>query len=91
MRNESYKIEYETMSNGRLDVKVKFNTGKVYHVIFCDTIHIEAEFGKIGCFAVPGLIVLDEVSMARVQEVINHVVRSGFFNHLVPIEDDDGE
>ncbi len=87
MTKVNYSVQYETMSKGRLDVKVKFNTGKVYHVIFCDTIHIEAEFGRIGCFAVPGLIVIDEVSMEKVQEVINHVVRSGFFEHLIPVEE----
>jgi hypothetical protein len=92
MKSEISSVEYSTMAKGRLDVKVKFNTGKVYIVIFCDAAHIKSGLGKIGCFAVPGLIVLDEVSMERVHEVINHVVRSGFFNSLKPVEDDeDGE
>lgn len=91
MSKASYSIKYGPMNEGRLDVKVKFNTGKIYHVVFCDTPYIEAELGDLGCFAVPGLIVLDEVSMGKVQEVISYIVKSGYFNHLVPIGDDGGE
>ena len=83
-----YEVKYGPFDEGRLDVKVKFTNGKVYYIVFVDTGYAEGELGALGCFAVPGLIILDETTMDRVQEVIGHIVRSGYFNHLVPIEDD---
>jgi hypothetical protein len=85
---KTYTTQYSpTRSEGRLDVKVRFNNGKSYYVCFCDPAYVETELGDLGCFAIPGLIMLDEASMEQAEEVLNFVVSSGFFNALKPIED----
>ncbi len=88
---QKYEAQFSPMSEGRLDVKVKFHGGKTYYVVFADTIYVESEMKGIGCVAIPGLLILDEVSMERAEEVLDYIVKSGYFSKLMPVKDEDGE
>jgi hypothetical protein len=71
---------------GRLDVKIKFNDGRVYVLAFCDAAYVESESSN-GCFVLPALIILDKVSMEKVKQVIGYIAKTGYFESLVPLEE----
>ena len=71
---------------GRLDVKIKFDDGRVYSLAFCDPAYVESESND-GCFVMPALIILDTVSMDKVKKVIGYIAKTGYFDSLVPIEE----
>lgn len=78
-----YTVNEVAGDKGLLDVAVKFNDGRVYRLLFCNTNFLQSKLAK-GYFAVPGLIAIDVVSMERVKQVIHPIFKSGYFNGLVP-------
>lgn len=40
---------------------------------------------NIPCYAEPGLIILPEITVERIEEAVEYLDRNGFFEHLKPI------
>jgi hypothetical protein len=82
--------EEEAKLRGYLgNVTVELQGGLRYRVTFYDpvrlaqTIQDDLHFGS-PYFAEPGLIVVDEVSKSRIEDVIERLAQKGFFDKLVP-------
>ena len=86
----AYDYSVAGKSKGRLDVKVKFNDGRTYIITFLDkeTASQAIDTAHNGCFIQPALLLIDEASMSRVREVLHDIVHSGYFDHLVPVDDE---
>lgn len=85
----SYTVLVEPMKGKdkhRLDVKVKFTDGRVYHLAFVDAraAYEETDSNELGCLAIPAMILVDKVSMDKVKKVIGPIIESGFFERLMP-------
>lgn len=86
----NYSVSFEAQKGkAPLQVRVKFTDGRTYKVFCYDTDMLAREVATSGngCFGVPGLIVLDDVSMTKIREVLASLVESGFFEGLLPEEE----
>lgn len=93
-RTRSFCTSIEVAENtehekGILPVEVKFNNGKKYIIVFCepDIVSKIVKSSKNKCLAYPGIIMIDKASINRVNEVINSIIDSGYFERLVPVSD----
>ena len=79
-------------AEGHLDVELTLGDGRVYMLAFYDAAASKKELdkNKRGFFAVPGVILLDKVSMKKIEQVIGDIIGSGYLDHLRP-ENGSGE
>ena len=83
-----YVSEYSNAGEGKIAVKVKFNDGRLYILHFYEPKTVKKELD--GCkqkpkfFAVPGVVVLDSVSMESINKALAGVYATGFFDKLMP-------
>jgi len=69
---------------------VELENGEQYAVDFIEPVRLAqdlAEYVKSGvpCYAEPGLIVIPEVTVARIQEAVDYLYHQGFFKQLKPV------
>jgi hypothetical protein len=68
-------------------VLVELEDGSRYPVEFIEPVRLTQELEdyvrlNIPCYAEPGLIILPEVTMERIEEAVAYLYRTGFFDHL---------
>ena len=71
-------------------VLVELHDDSRYQVEFIDPVRLSQEVNDyreldIPCYAEPGLIVLSEVTLERVEEAVQYLHRQGFFKDLKPV------
>lgn len=80
----------ETPLRGCLsNVLVELEDGSRYQVDFIDPVRLAQELEDYGqlnipCYAEPGLIVLPQVTLERIQKAVEYLHRHKFFDHLKP-------
>ena len=85
------RSEYEMPLRGCLShVFVELEDGSRYPVDFIDPVRLAQdleEYVKSGvpCYAEPGLIVLPEVTVSRIENAVRYLHQHGFFQHLKPV------
>jgi hypothetical protein len=70
-------------------VLVELQDGRRYPVEFIDSVRLAQEVNdyvqfNIPCYAEPGLIILPEVTLERIEEAVQYLHRNGFFERLKP-------
>jgi len=80
--------DFDTESKGfRNDVFVRLPSGLYYEVFFYDAHRIKTEIQEGSFIAHPGMIILDIVNRARIEEATQELFLKGFFNYFNPITD----
>jgi hypothetical protein len=69
---------------------VELENGDRYPVDFIDPVRLGQDLADyirsgIPCYAEPGLIVIPEVTLPRIQEALNYLNERGFFNQFKPV------
>ncbi len=87
------RAQYQAHARGYLShVRVQLTDGRRYSVIFYDHVRLgqdleeEVKLGN-GFVADPGMIVLDELTLGKMQRTVNRLELEKFFDGLVPIGD----
>jgi hypothetical protein len=85
------RAQYQATARGYLShVRVQVADGTMYAVIFYDHVRLgqdleeEVKLGN-GFVAYPGMIVLDELTLEKMQRAIDRLELEQFFQSLVPI------
>ncbi len=85
------RSQYQANARGYLShVRVQLPNGKVYPVIFYDHVRLGQDLGEEvklgnGFVADPGMIVLDEITLVKMQRAIDRLELEKFFEGLAPI------
>ncbi len=91
MTKQNYSILDISPMKGKgnsLKVKLQLRGGSVYLLTLVDIDAVHHGIAKnLGWFADRGIIVMDEVSIERAQEIIDDVVSSGYIDTLRPVEE----
>jgi hypothetical protein len=90
---KNYTIETEIKhSRGHLPVKVIFGDGRTYilHFFEPDAAKKAMNGRKLSYLALPGFIMIDKATIDRVENMLEDLVKSGFFNAFIPTKDDGG-
>lgn len=69
---------------------VELEHGDRYAVEFIDPVRLGQDLADyigsaIPCYAEPGLIVIPEVTLPRIQEAVKYLYERGFFNQFKPV------
>ena len=72
------------------NVLVELEDGSRHEVEFIDPVRLAQELKdyvglNIPCYAEPGLIILPEITVERIEQAVQYLDGSGFFEHLKPI------
>jgi hypothetical protein len=76
------RAKLETPAKGHLDdVVVRFADGRRYRLTFVDDYNLETGWVEPGQ---PGVVLLDEVTVEKIEAKIPRLVAEGFFDGLTP-------
>jgi hypothetical protein len=69
---------------------VELENGEQYAVDFIEPVRLAQDLAEyirseIPCYAEPGLIVIPEVTLPRIQKAVNYLYDQGFFKQLKPV------
>lgn len=83
------RTAYEMPFKGHTKAHVEMENGRLYSVFFYDPVRlnqdlIEETENDRPYLAEPGLIVLPEVTVERIEEVVKCLFKKGFFDYLKP-------
>jgi hypothetical protein len=86
---------FEAQSRGYLShVMARLGENRLYPLFFYDPVRLQQdleESSKQGRLFVadPGMIVVPEITLEVIKEAVEQLCREGFFDHLVPLTEDD--
>lgn len=86
-------VEHEHYSKGYLaDVTVCLADGRSFELFFVDAVRLRQDLEERGrrgnaYFAVPNMVVLEQVTAAEVSRAVDGLVKEGFFDELGPTLD----
>lgn len=87
--------ELEARNRGYLShVLADFGDGRLFPLFFYDPVRLQQDLEETGVhgsvfLADPGMVVVQEITLEVIHQVIKQLYDKGFFDHLVPINEED--